>query len=219
MAAKAQNRRDYMALESPRDTGAPLRDMPCEVERERERLAAELQDRLRPWLESARVDVETALYVLERGHLREARRALMKVASLIGRAVDEVGGIAMGLRPATLDDLGILATLAWYLREFRASYRFIQVDTRFAVEERDIPARLKLAVFRVVQQTMDDVGKCSRPAHASLLLERRGDKLFLEIGDDGAGLAAEALPAGIAGARPATSGPGVRIAIAWDLAA
>ncbi len=78
----------------------------------------------------------------------------------------------MNLRPSTLDDLGILATLSWFLREFQSTYGSIVVDKAFGVAEREVPESLKLTLFRVVQEAMNNIAKHSHATRVAICLSR-----------------------------------------------
>jgi signal transduction histidine kinase len=152
-------------------------------ESERKRIAADLHDGLGQLLSAAKFGVESALA----GTNEQARTTLVDVASTVKQALDEVRRIAMNLRPSTLDDLGILATLSWFLREFRSIYRSIEVEASFPHEEREVPDALKVAIFRVVQEAMGNIAKHSRATRARVRLEGCGGELRLAIEDNGIG--------------------------------
>jgi signal transduction histidine kinase len=152
-------------------------------ESERKRIAADLHDGLGQLLSAAKFGVESALAGADHG----TRSTLTDVASMVKQALDEVRRIAMNLRPSTLDDLGILATLSWFLREFRSIYRSIEVDASFPREEREVPDALKVAIFRVVQEAMSNIAKHSRATRARVRLERCPGELRLTIEDNGVG--------------------------------
>ncbi len=156
-------------------------------ESERKRIAADLHDGLGQLLSAAKFGVESAMGALSQEANGDAKGTLVEVAATVKQALEEVRRIAMNLRPSTLDDLGILATLSWFLREFRSIYRSIEVETDFAIKESDVPDALKVAIFRVVQEAMSNVAKHSRASRARVSLDRRGGGLHLVIEDDGIG--------------------------------
>jgi signal transduction histidine kinase len=104
--------------------------------------------------------------------------------------IDEVRRISMNLRPSTLDDLGILPTLGWFMREFSATYGQIELNTLVDVEEEEIAAPLKTAIYRIVQEAFHNVVTHSGARRVSLVLRRRERQLELQVQDDGAGCVA-----------------------------
>jgi signal transduction histidine kinase len=93
----------------------------------------------------------------------------------------------MDLRPPMLDDLGIVATLQWFTREFRAVYTHIGVEMEAEVEEGDVPDTMKVALFRIVQEAMNNISRHSRADLVRLSLKRTGDEIELLIEDNGVG--------------------------------
>ncbi|NIT52460.1 MAG: histidine kinase, partial [candidate division Zixibacteria bacterium] len=56
----------------------------------------------------------------------------------------------MDLRPSTLDDMGILATISWFCREFQAIYSGISIEKQIHIEEDEVPDLLKTVIYRVL---------------------------------------------------------------------
>jgi signal transduction histidine kinase len=76
-------------------------------------------------------------------------------------ALAELRHIAMNLRPSTLDDLGIVATLAWYFREIEAACPNVNLELDVGVKESEVPEVLKIAIFRIVQEASSNALKHS----------------------------------------------------------
>ena len=93
----------------------------------------------------------------------------------------------MDLRPSILDDLGILATLSWFCREFQKTYADIQIQQNITVEEDHIQRSLKTAIFRITQEAMNNIAKHSRASVIHLALTKDDHLLYLEIRDNGRG--------------------------------
>ncbi len=91
------------------------------------------------------------------------------------------------LRPPLLDDLGILPTLTWYSREFQKIYPDIAIEPRLEVREEDVPEQLKVIIFRITQEALNNIGKHSQATHIRISLSRERNQLRLAIEDDGKG--------------------------------
>jgi signal transduction histidine kinase len=117
----------------------------------------------------------------------EAKSALKLLVPNINAALDEVRRLVMNLRPSLLDDLGILATLSWFVREFQSLYPAICIETEFAITEADVPDALKLTLFRVVQEAMNNVAKHSHATSVRICAEISKSELRLSITDNGVG--------------------------------
>jgi PAS domain S-box-containing protein len=159
-------------------------------ELERQRIARELHDSVGQALGGVKFELETCEAQLG-GDPRTAR-TLHQLAGRMKSVIDEVRRISMNLRPSTLDDLGILPTLGWYTREFSAIYGHIDLKTLVDVEEDEIAAPLKTAIYRIVQEAFHNVVSHSGARRVSLVLRRRERQLELQVQDDGAGCDARA---------------------------
>ena len=103
----------------------------------------------------------------------------------------------MDLRPSVLDDLGILATIGWFTREFQKVYSHISVEKQISVEENEIPDSLKTVLFRVLQEAMNNAAKHSKADLARLILRKTVDKIELSFEDNGEGFNIESSTKGL----------------------
>ncbi len=154
-------------------------------ENERRKVAAELHDNLGQLLTAIKYNIETVISRLP-GE-KECAHNLEQVIPLIQGAVEHVRRIYTQLRPTVLDDLGVKAALTWYCREFEDVNSRILVDKDFEIEEEEIPENLKLTMFRIVQDAMDNVAEHSSAEHVWLRLSSNNGSLNLSIVDDGKG--------------------------------
>jgi len=97
----------------------------------------------------------------------------------------------MDLRPSMLDDLGLIATISWFCREFESIYKNISVDTNIEIEEGDIPKSLKTVIYRIMQEALNNAAKYSQTEHILLKLSKTSDNLELLIEDKGVGFEPE----------------------------
>jgi len=93
----------------------------------------------------------------------------------------------MDLRPSTLDDLGILATISWFCREFQATYPELKIKQDIQAEEQQIPTLLKTVIFRIIQEALNNIGKHSQAVKIRLNLAQKDHHLHLIIRDNGVG--------------------------------
>jgi PAS domain S-box-containing protein len=157
-------------------------------EKERKRISQELHDGIGQYLSAIKYRVEHLILTqsAEKGPPGE-KPTLEKVIPVIQGAIEEIRRICMDLRPSTLDDLGILATISWFCREFQATYSGVLIKQKIQVEERQIPALLKIVIFRIIQEALNNIGKHSKAGQISLNLTREGRHLHLNIRDNGGG--------------------------------
>lgn len=156
-------------------------------EAERKRVATELHDGLGQSLSVIRLRLEQAIGTLDPKLAGEAIAILQRILPNVKGALEDVRRIAMNLRPSILEDLGVLATLSWFLREYSSVYQSIAIAQAIEVREDDIPDAVKLPLFRIVQEAFNNVAKHSRATHVCLRLRKEGGMLHLRIDDDGVG--------------------------------
>jgi signal transduction histidine kinase len=93
----------------------------------------------------------------------------------------------MDLRPSVLDDLGILATISWFCREFKTTYPGISIETQVGVREDEVPDSLKTVIYRIMQEALNNITKHSGADLVHLSLRGTDEKMELTIRDNGVG--------------------------------
>jgi len=157
-------------------------------ELERQRIARELHDGIGQALGGIKFGIESAEALVSAGAAPQTTASAMQELALRVRCVlEEVRCIAMNLRPSTLDDLGVLPTIGWFAREFKAIYNQLELETLVEVSEEDIAPHAKTAVYRIVQEALNNVAAHAKARKVSLRLRRLRGHVELEIRDDGAG--------------------------------
>jgi len=91
------------------------------------------------------------------------------------------------LRPPILDDLGIIATIAWFSRNFSRTFEGIRVELDLRVAENNVPTALKTIIYRVIQEAMNNVAKHSEANLVWIRLRHAPGVLELIIEDNGRG--------------------------------
>lgn len=181
-------------LEAVERYRAQLRELSSEViaaqEAERKRIARELHDETAQALTSLLV----GLRLLERSRdMAEVRELTADLRTLTARTIDEVRQLAVELRPMTLDNLGLLAAIQSYARDWSR-----KCDTRIEVRasglepEDRLPPEQELVLYRIVQEALTNIARHAEARHASVTLERRDGVIVATIEDDGKGFDPEA---------------------------
>ena len=156
-------------------------------EEERRRVALDLHDSLGQTLTGIKFMIEASLGDPWPEERRSAVLRLRHVVPKIQDAVEDVRRIATELRPSILDDLGLLPTVGWLLREFGEAHPRIAVEARLTAVESDVPPGLRTAVFRILQEAMNNVAKHSGCSRVLVALERSDLGLQLVVQDNGVG--------------------------------
>jgi len=155
-------------------------------EAERKRIARELHDSVGQQLSAIK-------YTLERIDGRpqndgDARVQIERAVTSLQEAMDELRTIAMNLRPAVLDDLGAVSAVSWFCREFAQNYPTLMLREQVSVADADVPERLSTAVFRSLQEMLNNVAKHAQAREVVVSLSRAQGQLILEVEDDGVGI-------------------------------
>lgn len=157
-------------------------------EDERKRIAAELHDGIGQSLSAVKFSLENEVTKLRRIQLHEeALLALEAVVQRIREAIGELRQVATGLRPTMLDDLGILSTLDWLFRTYQDTHPEINVAKRYVIEECDIPQELKVVIYRIVQEALNNIAKHAGADQVTIQLEKITSAIHLFIEDNGQG--------------------------------
>nr|MBI2904232.1 sensor histidine kinase [Chloroflexota bacterium] len=90
------------------------------------------------------------------------------------------------LRPPHLDDLGLASTLRWYAKDLQ-NHAPLEVTVEIAGDERPLNSAIKIALFRVAQEALNNVIKHSGAEHARVRLDYELDAVRLRVEDDGCG--------------------------------
>ncbi len=159
-------------------------------EEERKRISRELHDETCQLLTGLAYALDNA----EADAPFETRTALEQIHTLADTALDGVHRIISDLRPSMLDHLGFIAALRWY-----AETRFEGLGIQFSVREigdtQRLPAPIETALFRVVQEAINNIAQHSHAAHASFVFQFAVDCVEARIADDGDGFVpAQATP-------------------------
>ena len=162
-------------------------------ETERRRIAADLHDGLGQSLSLLKLAIQEVLRQTRAGVQPNAVDSVKKLIPKVENAMDELHRVAMDLRPSTLDDLGILPTLSWFVREFEAVNLKTRIEKHISVGEKDVPEPLKIAIFRILQEAVNNAVKHSDADCVRVSLHNGGDVLAFSIEDNGKGFDPDAL--------------------------
>ena len=152
-------------------------------ELERRRLARELHDETGQALTSILLGLKPLEEALAD---HPARAALAELREQVVVALQDVRRLAVELRPAVLDDFGLVAALE-RLTEAFAEQTGIRVDFHSALGEKRLPGEVETALYRVVQESLTNIVKHANARSVSISVARRDSAVAAVIEDDGAG--------------------------------
>jgi PAS domain S-box-containing protein len=155
-------------------------------EDERKRIAGELHDTIGSLLNGVKFKIDRALQGIRNGST-VTEESLSSVIPVIQEGIEECRRMQQDLRPSILDDLGLLATLSWFCRRYQTIYSGINVELQQTLEETDISDALKIVIFRVTQEGMNNIAKHSKADLVRLSLQKTGGRIELALKDNGQG--------------------------------
>ncbi len=155
-------------------------------ENERKRIARELHDSIGQSLAATKFILEKKLNQLD-DRTPPPGVALEDVIPMIQNTIEESRRIAMDLWPSVLDDLGILSAIGWFSRQFGMVYSAIAIEKQLDIKEHEIPTSLKVVIYRVLQETLNNVAKHSRADRVYISLWKQDGRIELTIEDNGIG--------------------------------
>ena len=156
-------------------------------EEERKRIARELHDSTGQSLAAIKFGAENVLNQIDKHDKTAGAESLKTLISLVQQAAQEVRRIHTALRPSLLDDLGITSTISWFCREFENVYRGISIEKHIEIEENNVPKPLKIVIFRILQEALNNVAKYGKADLIRLSLVKKRTAVEIVIEDNGHG--------------------------------
>jgi len=149
-------------------------------------IAQEIHDSMGASLAATKFKVETALKEMGNDN-PQTKAALESVIPIIQETIEEARRIQMSLRPSMLDDLGILATINWFSRQYESVYPGIHLKKEIDIQEHEVPGHLKIVIYRVLQEALNNIAKHSKASVVVLYLRKAKQAIQLVIRDSGQG--------------------------------
>ena len=156
-------------------------------ENERGRIARELHDGLGQSLSAIKFKTEEIRDQIADGTVEEVLNSCAVMIPIIQNALEEVRRISADLRPSILDDLGVLATISWFCREFQKIYSSIHIEKETNLDEGEVPEPLKIVIFRVLQEALNNIAKHSKADKVLITLNKEEGIIEFAVRDNGQG--------------------------------
>ncbi|MEJ2208864.1 MAG: GAF domain-containing sensor histidine kinase [Anaerolineae bacterium] len=164
-------------------------------ETERRRIARELHDQIGQSLVAIKLQLQSMSGLSDRDQLVVRLRESIAV---VERTVRQVRDLSFDLRPSVLDDLGLVATLRWYV-DRQARWAGVLAQFTANPPEMDLPSGVEVTAFRIAQEAITNALHHAQAEQVEVYLEQRDGEVVLRVQDNGIGFDAEAVLRGDGG--------------------
>lgn len=183
-------------LEQSRQMQEKLRQLSRQLlaaqEEERRKISRELHDVIAQTLTGINLRLAT-LKTSATASTRVLRQNISSTQRLVEKSVDIVHRFARELRPAVLDDLGLIPALQFFMKSFTSDTGIRVTLTAFAGIEQ-VDSTRRTAFYRIAQEALTNVARHARASRAEVCIQSLNGSIHMEIKDDGCGFAVEGQP-------------------------
>jgi two-component system CheB/CheR fusion protein len=166
-----------------------LQKLATAQEDERRRIAGEIHDEMGQHLTALILDLKLLEDTLAFDDAsRERFDRVRRAAGQIGRSMHR---LAVQLRPAALDDLGLDATVRNHVSNWSSHVGIRAVYRGLGPLGQRLPETIETTVYRIMQEALTNVAKHARASDVSVILERQDHHLRLIVEDNGQGFVPE----------------------------
>ncbi len=195
MVTLARTRAERSRLQAERVT--LLRERLAQVvqaqEDERARVSRELHDQSGQALTALKYGLNHLSRLCPEEPARKEIERLLELATAAGR---QISALARDLRPAVLDDLGLVAALRGYCREY-TEHVGIPVEIAAWPTLPRLGPQTETTMFRVIQEALTNVAKHSEAQNVWIELSQSSDSVLVQIRDNGRGFDPESVRSGL----------------------
>jgi PAS domain S-box-containing protein len=176
-----------LAAEDQLESAKRLKRLAAHLETVREEQSATIAREVHDELGGTLTMVKLSLAIVANGVAESTplQDSLSRILDQIDIALQTIKRISANLRPATLDTLGLVATIKWYVAQF-SKMTGIATDLH-------LPEYIKLsntrstAIFRIIQEALTNIAKHAGASAARVAISKYKGELIIEISDNGTG--------------------------------
>lgn len=154
-------------------------------EQERLRIAREIHDEIGSLLTAIRIDLSWLTHRLPKENQLLTDKAIT-IEALVNKAITSASNLAQSLRPGFLDYFGIIAAIEIEAQEF-SKRSGVSCTVIKSQENIDLPETHSISLFRIFQETLNNILKHAQAKNAQIEIVKGEDHLELIISDDGIG--------------------------------
>lgn len=154
-------------------------------EEERQRIAGELHDGVAQSMVRLLYQVQVASALLARDNGDDARQELDGIEEIISVNIKEIRRALVGLSPPDLEQLGLLGAIQREVNRFKQEAG--DCSWELVGEPVPLPKTVDTAIYRIVQEGLNNVRNYAEASKVSLKIEFRDRQILLELRDNGRG--------------------------------
>jgi len=155
-------------------------------EAERRNIGRELHDEIGQLLTGLKLILE----LMARSSSPPVGDHLAQAQALVSELMTRVRELSLDLRPAMLDDLGLLPALRWHFERFTTLTQVRVLYNHMGIEGRRFPSEVESAAYRIIQEALTNIARHAQVNEAIVRLWNVQDTLGLEVEDHGVGFEA-----------------------------
>ncbi|MBW8349452.1 sensor histidine kinase [Bacillus sp. IITD106] len=156
-------------------------------EEERKRISREIHDGPAQLLANVLIRSDLAEKVHKEFGPEQSLLEIRSLKEMIRAALYEVRRIIYDLRPMVLDDLGLIPTLKRYLATIEEYNKVVKINFVHIGEDKRLPSKYEVALFRLIQESVQNALKHSKASEIVVKFERRRESINVVVKDNGVG--------------------------------
>jgi signal transduction histidine kinase len=157
-------------------------------ETERRNIARELHDEIGQLLTGLKLAFETSRLMQD----ETINKLLVQSRAIVNELMERVRDLSLNLRPAMLDDLGLLHALLWSFERYTAQTGVRVVFNHNGIEAHRLGAKIEIAAYRIIQEALTNVARYANVGEVKVNVTADAENLSLEVIDQGQGFLPEA---------------------------
>ena len=186
-AVAIQNARLFAELEAQREA---LRQVSLRLvnaqEEERRRLSRELHDELGQALTALKINLDVARRALPDDTPPRLRHSVYEASTLAVQTLERARSLSLELRPAMLDDLGLVSALRWEVDRYeQRTGQSVHFEADLA--DTVLSPELEITLYRIITEALTNVARHAQAQHIRVYLRVENRQVVAGVEDDGVG--------------------------------
>jgi two-component system sensor histidine kinase UhpB len=162
-------------------------------EDERKNLAQNLHDEIGQHLTAIHLDTSV---IIKSTNIKSAHESAIAINSVVGKMMGIIRDMLHRLRPSTLDELGLQASLYELIEGWRSRNRGITTNTNISSDLLGLEETYAITIYRIIQECLTNISKHSNATQLTIKVELPSDSLRLLVADNGQGFDPKHTPRG-----------------------